>query len=134
MSTSPLILNLRLDSNFDVVWDPTAQLTNLQAVEQAILTRIKLFQGEWWENLNEGTPMFQQILAQRMTPKKQQLAAQALTSRILGTPYVTGVNNVSFAFNSITRQFTYSAIAQTSFGTVTVNFSPGSAAGVVEQV
>lgn len=125
------ILYLRLDNSWDLIWDPVAQLSDIEAVAQAIKTRILLFQQEWWENLKDGTPMFQEILGYRKTAGAQQLATMALTQRILGTPYVTAVENVSVSFNPVTRSFIYSATAQTSFGQVTVTNAPGAAAGSV---
>lgn len=115
---------LQLDKNFDPIWDPAAALIDLDAVAQAIRTRLLLFEGEWWEDLNEGTPMFQEILGQRATVNGQQIMSQALIARVSGTPYVSGVENASTTFSDKTRQLNFAATAQTSFGKVTVNAVP----------
>lgn len=130
MSASASILYLRLDENYDPIFDPDAELSNLEAVAQAIKTRLLLFQGEWWENLNEGTPMFQEIIGQRASTNGQQIMALAISARIGATPYVSAVENVAVAFNETTRALTYSCVAQTSFGSVPVTFSPGLSASV----
>lgn len=130
MSAIASILYLRLDANYDLVWDPNAELSDLQAVGQAIKTRLLLFEGEWWENLNDGTPMFQEIISQRASPGGQQIMALALTQRIAGTPYVSAVQNVSVTYNQVTRAFTYRCTVQTSFGTIPISFTPGMAANV----
>lgn len=127
---SSVISYLRLDASYDPVFDPASALTDLAAVVQAIKTRIFLLQGEWWENLNEGTPLFQEILGARATPKGQQIMALALSARIAGTPYVTAVQNVTVTFNPETRLFTYSATVQTAFGVTTITLTPGQLAGV----
>lgn len=119
---------LRLDSDYDPIFDPAASLIDLDAVAQAIQTRLLMFQSEWWENLNLGTPMFQSILGASGSQKSQAAMAASLTNVISGSPYVSGVQNINTSFNSVTRQFSYSAIAQTSFGAVPVTVTPGSAA------
>jgi hypothetical protein len=123
------ITYLQLDADYDPILDPAASLQDAAAVRQAIQTRILLFLGEWWEDLNEGTPMFQKILGTRVTPNNQQIMAQSLATRITGAPYVSAVQNVNVSFNPKTRGFSFSATAQTAFGVVTILFSPGALAG-----
>jgi hypothetical protein len=122
MSTVPTILYLKLDARYDPLFDPTTELSDLDAVAQAIQTRLLLFEGEWWENLLEGTPLFQQILGyRRQTGTGQDLATTALTTRIMGTPYVSAVTNVQVQFNPTTRSFNYAATVYTSFGTISIS-------------
>ena len=45
---------LRLDPVNDAIFAAQSSLTDLDAVAQAILTRLKLFQGEWWETFSSG--------------------------------------------------------------------------------
>lgn len=129
-SQFPVITYLRLDSSYDPIFTTNAELANFQAVEQAIKTRLLLFQGEWWENLNEGTPYFQEIIDYRATPNGQQIMALALAARINGTPYVSAVRNIAYAFDPKKRLLSFSATVQTAFGTVQVSNTPGAAAGV----
>jgi len=91
-------------------------------VAEAISQRILLLQGEWWESVLDGTPMWQQILGQGINGREQQVAL-ILQNRILGTPYVSGVTNLEFDFNSATRQFQLTASVQTSFGQVNLSFN-----------
>jgi hypothetical protein len=123
------ITYLQLDASYDPIFLTSASLQDLQAVEQAIKTRILLFEGEWWEDLNLGTPMFQEILGASATPNGQQIMSAALAARIAGTPYVAATQNVSAVFNPTTRKFSFSATAQTSFGQASVQFEPGALAG-----
>jgi hypothetical protein len=135
MSSVPAILYLQLDASYDPLFDPATELSDLEAVAQAVQTRLLLFQGEWWENLLEGTPYFQQILGyRRKTGTGQDLATVALTARIMGTPYVSAVQNVQVQFNPGTRTYGYAATVYTSFGTVQISGpavpTPGSGAGI----
>lgn len=129
MSASASILYLRLDADYDTVWYSASALSNRDAVAQAILTRLNLFQGEWWENLNDGTPMFQQILGQRATPNGLATMATALAGRVSGTPYVSAVLDPFVSYNPATRKLIFTCIAQTSFGNVPISYSPGAVAG-----
>jgi hypothetical protein len=124
---------LRLDAENDTVWNGQASLTDLYAVTQAILTRLNLFQGSWWEDLNLGLPMFQSILSNPGTQKSQDAINLLITAQIQGTPYVSGVENPTVSFNPSNRALTYSATAITAFGTVPITFSPGSQAQIGAQ-
>lgn len=116
------ILYLKLDETNDPNFDLSAVLEDLEAVQQAILTRLLLFQGEWFENLDEGLPLFQKIVGY----KNQQAAALAITARVIGTPFVSGVKDVSVS--NTNRQLSYAATAQTVFGQAQVTATPGAAA------
>jgi hypothetical protein len=121
------ITYLKLDADGDPIMNPAAAYTDKDAVKQAILTRLLLFMGEWWEDLNEGTPWFQIVLGTPATPNNQQVWAQALAARITGAPYVTAIQNLTFSFTN--RAFKLNASVQTQFGTVDISFSPGALAG-----
>jgi pantothenate kinase-related protein Tda10 len=124
------ILYLRLDAANDPVFIPGAALADVAAVEQAILTRLRLFEGEWWENLEEGTPMFQNIIGASGSPRSTALIETLLTERVSGTPYVASVDGVSVVYDRKTRSATYRATAQTAFGPVPVSLGPGTLASL----
>lgn len=129
MSLPVLITYLALDSSYDPVFTPEQSLTNLQAVSQAILTRLRLWLGEWWEDLSLGLPVFQVILGQLGTARGQAAMNLVIQEQIRGTPYVTGVDNVVFSFNE--GQFSFTANVQTLFGTTIVAAGlPGNAASL----
>ncbi len=119
---------LALDSSYDPVFDTGAALTGTEAVAQNILTRLKLFQGEWWEDLNLGLPMFQSILGQLASPKGLLAMQLAVQQVILGTPYVTGITSMDVEFDNDTAQLRIAAAVQTVFGTTTVTNQPGASA------
>ncbi len=122
MSTSPTIQYLRLDAEYDPIFAPTSNLTDLDAVTQAIMTRLRLFLGEWWADTNIGLPVFQSILGQ--LGSRQGIAAMTLAvqQNIEGGPYVTGVTNVRVTFAN--GRLSITADALTQFGPVNVNTAP----------
>jgi hypothetical protein len=106
-------------------------ISDLAAVAQIIRTRLLLLQGEWWENLNAGTPLFQSVLGGGGSDKDAQASALIFTQSILGAPYVLSVSNVTSGFAKVTRAFQFSAQALTLFGTVTItNIAPGLSASL----
>lgn len=92
----------------------TSFLIGAQAVTQAIQTKLKLFQGECWEDLNDGLPFFQSIAGNR----DRAAIDLIVKARILETP---NVRNIA-AFNSSIENRKYSATAtvNTAYGPVTV--------------
>lgn len=126
--SSPIVTYLLLDSQYDPVFIPQVSLTAAQAVAQNILTRLNLWAGEWWENLNLGLPVFQSILGQSASKRGQAAMSLAIQQQIQGTQYVTSVTNVNFSFAN--GQFSFTCTAQTVFGQVTVSFAPGQSASL----
>jgi hypothetical protein len=117
------IAYLQLDSVGDPIFADGTSLTDGDAVAQAILTRLKLFLGEWWENLNLGLPVFQQMLGQLGSELGIKAMQLAITQNIAGfTPYVTAVTGVEVGFTN--GQLAYTATAQTIYGSVTVSNTP----------
>lgn len=121
---------LLLDSSYDPVFDPTAQLTNADAVGQAILTNLKLFLGEWWENLNLGLPVLQSMLGQLAVAGTLNAASLAIQQQVEATPYVTDCTGVTVGV-SAAGQLQFTCVAQTSFGPVTVSNLPAASASIV---
>ena len=91
-------------------------LTDVKAVVQAIETRLKLLQYEWWENLTEGLPLFQRVL----TARREGLDTVALLirERILSTPHVTAISAYADSFTDGAYRFT--ATVETDYGAVNV--------------
>lgn len=61
-------------------------LTGKAAVAQAIGTRLKLLLGEWWEDRQDGLPLFQSILGRRGIEDDLRAVDMLIRDRILGTP------------------------------------------------
>ena len=115
-------------------WEPLAGngqdsfISDLQAVTQIIATRLKLFQGEWFLDLLDGLPLFQNILGSSGSVTNLKVVVNLISQRIKLSPYVTLVTNVKASYQN--RQFKFSATAETSFGNVFIVSSPGSSASL----
>lgn len=93
-------------------------LSGVEAVAQAIITRIKLLQEEWWEDLSEGTPLWQNILGQ---PANVERVDDIIKERISGTQGVSNIESYESSFNSNTREYSFYAVVNTIYGTTTIN-------------
>ncbi len=124
---TPSLTCVALDANNDPVFNNTP-LSGTDAVAQAILTRLRLFYGEWWEDLSQGLPVFQQILGQLASASGLAAMQLAVARVISGTPYVTSVTSLTLSFNNGVLNF--QASVQTAFGPVTVSNLPGQSATI----
>jgi hypothetical protein len=122
------ILYLALDASNDPNFNVNDELSGTYAVAQAVLTTLKLFYGEWWEDLNLGLPVFQSILGQLGTSSGLAAMQLAIQQQILTVPYVTGVSNISVLFSG--GRLTFTATVQTTFGATTVSNLPGTSASL----
>lgn len=111
----------RLDNNWDPVYGngQNDYLFDGDAVVQIIQSRLRLWLGEWWENLDEGLPMFQRILGVKGASKS--VVDSLIQKRISGTKYVTGIQSFESEFNVETREYQCLAKVYTAFGTVLVS-------------
>lgn len=132
---SLVITYRQLSSTGDPLWGQgTANyLSNLEAVAQAVLTRLQLFQGEWWASTTDGLPLWQNILGQPAGQQSQQQMATLISARILGTPWVIGLASVAITFNPQTRMMGYTAVVNTQFGTIVVTNLPTPTSGALPQ-
>ena len=119
-----------LDANGDPMWGGGQSnfLADVDAVAQAIQTRILLLYGEWFEDLSIGTPLFQSMLGS--PGNNVQAVSLLIQQRILGAPYVNSVSNVQTGYDPASRTGAFFALAQTKFGTVTISNQPASSATV----
>lgn len=87
-------------------------------VGQAILTRLRLWTGEWFLDQTEGTPWLTSVLGRNGTGA----ADLAIQERILGTPGVVSIVSYSSYLNPATRRFTVSSVTvQTQYGAITLS-------------
>jgi hypothetical protein len=86
-------------------------------VAQAVLTRLKLFVGEWYLDVTDGTPWTTQVLDKYT---KDQYDA-AIQDRILGTQGVTQITSYSSSVNTTTRALTVAVTINTQYGSATLS-------------
>lgn len=87
-----------------------------ETVAQAVLTRLKLAQGEWFLDLEEGTPYGTQILGENT----QSTYDIALRARILDTPGVRSIVAYASSLDTTTRKLTVTCTIDTDFGQTTI--------------
>lgn len=107
----------KLDLNGDYVFGSGSNcfIANHDAVAQAIMTRLKLWRAEWWENLEEGIPM-RDLLGSRDI----ELAERTIKERVLGTTHVRSILFFELLHNPETRELKVSFIVDTDFGNVNI--------------
>lgn len=85
------------------------------AVAQVVETYLKLWLGEWYLNVNDGTPWLEEIMGYHQDSKET--ADQALIGVILQLPGVVDVNNWQSEYDAATRSYTsISATLDTIYG------------------
>lgn len=101
----------QMDSSGDYVMGPAARwlADSPQAVAQAVLTRLRLFAGEWFLDRREGLD-----LSQILGYGTQATRDQQVQERILGTRGVTGIAAYSSQVSG--RSFTVSCTVDTLYG------------------
>lgn len=87
-----------------------------QAVAQAVLTRLRLWTGEWFLDNEEGTDYANRILGYGTQGTRD----VEIKERILNTPGVRSILAYQSAMNG--RVFNVTTVIDTAFGTVTVSF------------
>ncbi len=90
--------------------------TGATAVSQAIFTTLKLFQGEWWEDVNAGFPLLQNVIGISGTAQHLHGADMLVQESILSVQGVQSVENFSSTF--IDRKYTFNADVNTIYGTI----------------
>lgn len=93
--------------------------TDANAVAQAIGTKLKMFQGEWWEDVDDGLPLFQGILDVNGTSASIEAVDLIVQARIMETPYVNSMQAYTSSYEN--KAYTASGAASTTFGTVEVS-------------
>jgi hypothetical protein len=102
----------QLDDNGDYTVGLPFFVNSPQCVAQAISTRLKLWQGEWFLDSTAGTPWRQSILGRSTNPDA------FIKQAILGTQGVTAL----LTYNSVLsakRQLTVSGTVATLYGEAT---------------
>lgn len=87
-----------------------------EAVGQAAMTRMLLWVGEWFLNIDEGTPYMQGILGK----KSKEEASITIQERLLGTQGLTDLNNFEGILDPETRGMTVDVEIDTIYGPTAV--------------
>lgn len=102
-----------LDENGDmVVRNGQAYLQDGDACAQACATRLRLLIYEWWEDIRDGIPWWQQIIATRDINE----ALRIIKKRVEGTERVIAVLAMDHQWNNETRELKIHMAVQSSYG------------------
>ena len=91
-------------------------LTDREAVAQAILTRLRLLLGEWWEDTEDGLPLFEKILG--AYGADIDTVDVIIAKRIRETQNVKRLVSYKSEFSTQTRVYSAHAQVDTVFGDV----------------
>lgn len=87
-------------------------IDNADAVAQAIDTRLKLWVGEWFADVSDGTGWTQAILGKH----SQNLYELTLRQRVLETKGVLSIDNFQSYLEPKTRKLTVEMLVNTIYG------------------
>jgi hypothetical protein len=104
-----------LDANHDLHLrgGQIARVRGADYVVQSIRTRLLLYQGEWWLDLEAGVPWFDEILG---VPGSLRTAEAWIRQTILDTRFVDSLTSFSVTFDPRARRLTITFDALTEFG------------------
>ncbi|MCM1059475.1 MAG: hypothetical protein NC452_04200 [Eubacterium sp.] len=118
----------KLDENDDYTIGRRDEMhEGTEAVAQAVKTRLLLLFGEWWENRQDGTPLFEKVLGQRLrvdeTPDEIDLV---FSERINGTQGVSEITKFESRIDAESRAYTADITIKTVYDTeFSVSLSSG---------
>ena len=98
-----------------------AYLEGAEAVAQAIKTRLLLLYAEWWEDREDGLPLWERILSSSGSPSNQQAVDFIFKERISGTTGVLSLLGYESNFDSDNRKYTFKAAVETLYGTLVIS-------------
>ena len=107
----------KLDENGDYVFGVGVNsflINSLEAVVLVVLTRLKVWVGEWFADTSDGTGWNQSILGKR----SGNLYELTLRQRVLETPGVQSIEEFEGDLDPETRKLTVSIVLNTIYGNI----------------
>lgn len=103
----------------------------VEGVAQSVMTRLLLYRGEWFLDLQEGMPWGGFPLTPAVVRQGQVLGTHtalardvALQQRVLGTPGVQAINNYASNSDPNLRQFSAQLMVSTIYGGFQMRIRP----------
>lgn len=110
----------RLDDSGDIVTSGQQFIGASEEIAQTVKTRLALFLGEYFRNITEGTPWYEQILGKF---KSLDTAEAVLRVRIAATPGVIRLTSFDTDFDIDSRTYSVTAGVLTIHGIEEVTFN-----------
>ncbi len=115
------MISRRLDPETgDIVTAGEQFITGREEVAQCVQTRLALFLGEYFRDITDGTPWFQEILGKFASIDNVE---NILRRRIAETPGVVRLISFSNTFDPVTRKFSVSAGILTADGLAEIEYN-----------
>ena len=112
-----------MDESGDSTFGSRKFYTGREAVAQAILTRLRLLYGEWWENTADGLPLFERILGAYGGERVRETIDLIISERIRKTQNVKRLVKYESTFNPNTREYEARCVVSTEFGEFSLDIS-----------
>ena len=90
------------------------RLTGAEAVARLVTDRLRVFQGEWWENASVGNPALEMLRESRPTDNNLNQMINLITEYIRETDGVIAVENVQGSVED--RWIIYACTVVTAYG------------------
>lgn len=110
----------KLDENNDLVFGHGSTdyyINNAESVGLSVFSRLRLILGEWFLDLDEGTPWIDGILGKT----NRNTINYVITNRILETPNVTGIEDYNVDIDSNNRIVNITVTINTIYGQYELN-------------
>jgi hypothetical protein len=91
-----------------------------EAVGQSVLTRLNLWQGQWFADQSQGVPWMTQVLGERTQQTRDVVVREA----VLDTPGVSGIAEYASLINPDQRSFAVGMILDTAYGKGALALTP----------
>jgi len=113
-------MDIQLDDNRDLLIEnnDVIFIEGEDEIEQRVLQNLRMFQGEWFLNLDSGVPYYQDILVKN--PNLYNVSA-ILKTAILDTPGVLEISNFTADFDQTNRELKVDVEFKVSEGTITIS-------------
>lgn len=104
----------------DIVTRGKHFITGQERIAQTIKTRLRLFYGEYFRDITDGTPWFQVILDKNASMSQRDAA---IKRRIIQTEGVLQLTKFDADYDIASRKYTVSVEVLTEFGLTSVVFN-----------
>ena len=103
-------------------------LEGINASQQVIQTRLKLFTNEWWEDLTDGLPLWTQMIGYAGSNKDKSNAliqARIMSTVLNGANLFTSITNIRNTYNPQMRKYSFTATVKSVYGYIIVTNGEG---------
>lgn len=111
-------MTVRRLENGDIATSGTQFLTEREEIAQTIKTRLRLFLGEYFRDITDGTPWFQTILSKQTTLSSREAT---IRQRILRTDGVSSITRFETDYDLATRTYSVDVAVLTPYGETDLN-------------